>query len=84
MFGQSQSTTAWLDRHIDYAVPEAGKRQASRMQQLSHHRTLAARITFARVTVPLRLPAEIGVARDAACCFRSNHNLNRMTGRSDQ
>jgi hypothetical protein len=38
MCGQSQPTTAWLDRHIDYPVPEAGKRQANRLQQLSHHR----------------------------------------------
>jgi hypothetical protein len=39
MRGQSQSTAAWLDRHVDYPVPEAGKRQASRLQQLSHHRS---------------------------------------------
>jgi hypothetical protein len=32
MCGQSQSTTAWLDRHVDYPVPEARKRQASRLQ----------------------------------------------------
>ena len=73
---------------IDISIVRYWRRARARPVACNNCPTIelpALRITFGTsVTVPLRLTAEIGVACDAACCYRSNHNLNRMTGRSDQ
>jgi len=66
MCRQSQSTTAWLDRHVNHAVPEAGKRRAGRLQSLSH--------TIERNSCAAPCGWDRRRLR-CAWCYRSNHNF---------